>query len=156
MKIQTSRFGSIEVEPDSIIEIPEGVIGFPKQERYVIIRHKQDTPFFWFQAMDDSDLAFVIVDPLVFKPDYSVPFSEHLLETMQASSPEELDIFVIVTIPQGNPHGMTANLLGPIVINPVFRLAKQLVLDERHFSHRHPILESQPRQDPEEQGHHSS
>lgn len=143
MKILTSRFGEIEIEAGAVIDVPGGLIGFPKEERYLLIRHKPDSPFFWFQALDDPDLAFVIVDPAVFKPDYRVPCPPLLLSSIQATNVEEISFFVIVTIPRGNPQGMTANLLGPLVINTKTRLGKQLVLDESKYSHRHPIMTSQ-------------
>jgi flagellar assembly factor FliW len=54
----------------------------------------------------------------------------------------ELSVFVIVTIPAGNPGAMTANLLGPLVVNPRSRRAKQLVLDDRLYSHRYRVLEA--------------
>jgi flagellar assembly factor FliW len=144
VKIQTSRFGEIRVDEKSVLSMPGGLIGFPKQESYVLIRHSQDSPFYWLQSVDDPDLAFVIVDPLIFRPDYKVPFTSGLLGLMKAESPDELGIFVIVTIPQGRPEKMTANLLGPVVINTEKRLARQLVLDEKNYSHRHPIMATKP------------
>ena len=142
MKIQTSRFGEIQVDAESVLSMPGGLIGFPKQESYVLIRHSQDSPFYWLQAVDDPELAFVIVDPAVFRPDYSVSFSPGLLRLMKADSPDELSIFVIVTIPQGRPEEMTANLLGPVAINTATRMARQLVLDEKNYSHQYPIMKT--------------
>ncbi|MFH1140013.1 MAG: flagellar assembly protein FliW [Pseudomonadota bacterium] len=142
MKIQTSRFGELEIDEESVISIPGGLIGFPDQERYLILRHNPQSPFFWFQAVDRPDLAFVIVDPTVFKPDFDAPLPKALLLGLKASSPQEINTFVIVTIPPGKPEAMTANLLGPVVINTKTKLARQLVLDERQYSHCHPIMKA--------------
>ena len=141
MKILTSRFGEIEVEDSAVVDMPAGVIGFPGRQRYVIIRHSPESPFYWFQAVDQSDLAFVIVDPKVFMPDYEVPMPKALLEALNVESPDQLGVFVIITIPEGRPDAMTANLLGPLVVNPVAKLARQIVLDDRRYSHRHPIMQ---------------
>ncbi|MFH1092195.1 MAG: flagellar assembly protein FliW [Pseudomonadota bacterium] len=143
MNILTSRFGEIEIDEQSIISLPGGLIGFPEQERYVIISHSPDSPFFWLQAVDSQDLAFVIVDPQIFKADYEVPLTAQTLQLLQAESRLEVGVYVIVTIPRGNPQGMTANLLGPLVLNAKSRLARQLVLDESRYSHRHPILRAE-------------
>ena len=140
MKIETSRFGEMEIDEKSIISVPGGLIGFPEQEQYVLIRHHPDSPFYWFQAVGNPELAFVIVDPAVFKPDYKFPTPKILLEALKAETPNDLSTFVIVTIPQGDPQGMTANLLGPVVVNTESRLARQLVLDDKHYSHRYPIM----------------
>jgi flagellar assembly factor FliW len=145
LKILTSRFGEIEVEDSAVVDMPAGVIGFPGRQRYVIIRHNPESPFYWFQSVDESDLAFVIVDPKVFMPDFEVPMPKSLLEAIGAESPDQVSIFVIITIPEGHPEAMTANMLGPVVVNPEARLARQIVLDDRRYSHRHPILqESNP------------
>ena len=142
MRIQTSRFGEIEVNEASTVTMPEGLIGFQDRYRYVIIRHSTDSPFYWFQSLDDPDLAFVIVDPLLFKPDFQIPMPRALLRAMEAENHQDLSVFVIVTIPKGRPEDMTANLLGPLVVNIKARLARQLVLDDARYSHRHPILPS--------------
>ena len=146
MKVSTSRFGNIDVDDSAVITMLGGLIGFPQQIRYVVIRHNPESPFYWLQAVDDPDLAFVIVDPLVFKPDYQVPTNKEVLESLKAASAGDISFFVIVTIPPGNPEGMTANLLGPLVFNTQTRLARQLVLDERRYSHRYPILSEDPQQ----------
>ncbi|MEW6263494.1 MAG: flagellar assembly protein FliW [Thermodesulfobacteriota bacterium] len=140
MKIRTTRFGEMDIDPEATISTPGGLIGFPNEERYVLIRHSPDSPFFWFQAVDNPDLAFVIIDPALFKPDYQVPLPEALISALKADSPEEISVFVIVTIPRQDPQTMTANLLGPLVINTQARLGRQIVLDERQYSHRHPIM----------------
>lgn len=140
MKILTSRFGEVEVDLQAVINVAGGLIGFPDQKRYVIIRHKPESPFFWFQSTDRPELAFVIVDPLLFKPDYEVPLPELVLDELGAAGLEEIGVYVIVTIPPGRPQDMTANLLGPLVVNTKSRLARQLVLDEKAYSYQHPIL----------------
>ena len=152
MKINTSRFGEIEVDTQAIISVPGGLIGFPEQEQYVLVRHSQDSPFYWLQAAENPDLAFVIIDPQVFKPDYRVAINKTILTYMQAADETELSIFVIVTIPPGKPEAMTANLLGPVVINTQARVARQLVLDESNYSHRHPIMAAQSRDEAGKKG----
>jgi len=150
LKVLTSRFGELEIDPQTVIEVPRGLIGFPDQKRYVIIQHKPRSPFYWFQALEAPDLAFVIVDPLAFKPDYQAPLSKSVLEELKAERAEEVSVYVIITIPPGHPEKMTANLLGPLVINSQTRLARQLVLDENQYSHQYPVVP--PKDRPKEAG----
>ncbi|MBI4795587.1 MAG: flagellar assembly protein FliW, partial [Deltaproteobacteria bacterium] len=49
-------------------------------------------------------------------------------------------LLVILTIPQGLPQDMTANLMGPLLINLANRRGKQLVLESSPYSHKHPVL----------------
>jgi len=140
LKIQTTRFGEVEVEDQSIILVQGGIIGFARYERYMIIEHKSESPFFWLQAVDSPDLAFVIVDPCLFMPDYNLTLSEPILADLKAQESQEVAVHVLVTIPHGRPQEMTANLLGPLVINTQAKLARQIIVDDERYSHRHPII----------------
>jgi len=140
LKIQTTRFGEVEVEDQSIILVQGGIIGFARYERYMIIEHKSESPFFWLQAVDSPDLAFVIVDPCLFMPDYNLTLSEPILADLKAQESQEVAVHVLVTIPHGRPQEMTANLLGPLVINTQAKLARQIIVDDERYSYRHPII----------------
>jgi flagellar assembly factor FliW len=140
MEITTTRFGIVNVNDGSVLRVPGGIIGFSDQQRYVIIEHKPGSPFYWFQALDRPELAFVIIDPLLFKPDYEVHLSAALLGELQVEDPADVSIYVIVTIPQGRPQEMTANLIGPLVISTRARVARQIVLDDEAYSLRHPLM----------------
>jgi Uncharacterized protein conserved in bacteria len=136
IKINTKRFGEMEFSEDSVVKVLGGLIGLAGHENYVIIRYQDDSPFYWLQCVDDPDLALVMINPLIFKPDYDPPIPLSINQELDIQKPEELSIFVIVTIPPGNPQEMTANLLGPVLVNPRSRKARQVVLDDRLFSHR--------------------
>ena len=140
VKINTKRFGEMEFSEDSVVKVLGGLIGLAGNENFVIIRYQDDSPFYWLQSVDDPELALVMVNPVLFKPDYDppIPLSVNLELDIQGAS--ELSVFVIITIPAGNPQDMTANLLGPLVVNPRSRRAKQLVLDDRVYSHRHRVI----------------
>lgn len=128
----------MDVPEESIITVLGGVIGFPDLIRYVLIQRPNDKPFYWLQCLDDPTLALVLVDPLLFKNDYQPILPQGLDEEL---GPGEISLFAIVTIPQGRPQEMTANLLGPLALNPTSRKARQLVLDDRLYTHRHPIIQ---------------
>src|SRR6187549_765352 len=76
MNVQTSRFGSVDVDADRIITFSRGILGFPKYSRYVLIQPEADSSFYWLQSIEAADLAFVVTDPLLFMPDYQVPLRE--------------------------------------------------------------------------------
>jgi flagellar assembly factor FliW len=84
-------------------------------------------------------LALVLVNPVLFKEDYNPALPESLYDELKAKS-GDISLFAIVTIPAGRPQDMTANLLGPLAINPASRLARQLVLDDSVYTHRQPII----------------
>lgn len=141
MEINTIKFGKINIGKDRIITFPEDIIGFPQIKRYVFLELDENSPFTWLQAVDEPSLCFLVIDPALFKPDYQVPISKENMYSLQAEEIEELITRVIVTVPE-NPHFMTANIKGPIVINLMSRLAKQLVLADEMFSAKYRIFQS--------------
>ncbi len=70
MKITTTRFGTLDIQEEQIIQVPAGIIGFPEYKRYVLLEHKKGSSFLWFQAVDNNALAFVLINAILFQPDY--------------------------------------------------------------------------------------
>ena len=141
IKINTKRFGEMEFKEDSVVRVLGGLIGLAGHENFIIIRYQDDSPFYWLQCVDDPELALVMINPLLFKPDYDPPVPLSINEELDIQAPGELALFVIVTIPAGSPQDMTANLLGPVVLNHRSRRAKQLVLDDRLYSQRFRVIQ---------------
>ncbi len=140
MKIETSRFGTIEIPEDKIIQFPSGVFGFPESKRYTLLEHRKGTPFLWFQSVDNGSLAFVLIDPLLIRPDYEIQIGPQDMRDLElAVVPDGIQTLVIVNIVARERIEMTANLLGPIVINVKKKLGKQIVLSRDEYSIRHPI-----------------
>lgn len=139
MQINTLRFGKLEINKDDIITVPEGIIGFPDIKRYVIMNMGEDTPFKLFQAVDEPSVGFIIIDPVLFKPDYTVKVRKEDLYSLSAENINEIVTMVIVTIPE-DPYKMTANLIGPLLINLRSKLAKQHVLTDDTYTTRHEII----------------
>jgi flagellar assembly factor FliW len=140
LKIPTRRFGTVEIAQDQVVYVPEGLIGFPSQKRYVLLEHKKGSPFVWFQALDEEDLAFLLLDPLLCKPDYEFLISPEDRKALELpDSCEGMQTLVIVNIMPEGPLEITANLLGPVVMNVKKRLARQIVLYQSPYSTRFPL-----------------
>lgn len=142
MKTATTRFGPVEFKDEALLTFPAGIIGFPGSTRYVLLDHDRDVPFQWLQSLDQSDLAFVIMDPRVFKPDYRVVVAHEDIPELAAQDESDLTLFVLLTIPPADPEGVTANLRGPILVNHRTRLAKQVVLED-DLPTRYPLFSGQ-------------
>ena len=140
IKVMTTRFGEIEVKHEELLELPAGLIGFPELKRYVLLDHDKESPFKWLQSLDDGAIAFVLINPLLFKPDYTVEVTEAEVSDLEIKQEEDAVISVIITIPT-NPQNMTANLKAPLVFNLQNRRGKQLVLNQAAYTTRHNIME---------------
>ena len=137
MEIQSTRFGTLTVEDERIMSFPNGLLGFPSYSRYALIQTGPDRYFFWLQSVDEPSLAFVVADPTTFFQDYHVPIREELAQELQLTDPSALQVLVVC-----NKVGewLTGNLLGPLVINAQNRLAQQVVLTEKKWTTRQPLL----------------
>ena len=140
MKVDTKAFGLIDVnEQQQKVTIPLGLYGFEDYREYVIM-DAEHQPFYWLQSVDDREIAFVLINPFLFRPDYEVNIANEELEEIGINSPEKALIFSIVTIPpDGSP--MTANLQGPLVINRDNMTGKQAILSDVRWRTRHDIIE---------------
>lgn len=89
MMIQTSRFGPLEVDETRLIRFPKGILGFPDQQEYALIQTAEKSPFYWLQAVQRADLAFVVCDPRLFVPDYVVPVKLDELSQIGLNDPRQ-------------------------------------------------------------------
>ena len=138
--IATKNFGDIAVREDQIINFSPGLLGFSEFHRYVLIEHGHESPFLWLQCVDKPDLAFVVIDPLFVLPDYKIGPINGVQKELEVKNLQDLKVLVILTIPPGRPQDMTANLMGPLLINLTNRRGKQLVIEISLFPHKHRAL----------------
>lgn len=138
--IETRRFGSIEFSQDDIVIFPDGMIGFSGCNHFLILQHKEGSAFRWLQSVENPDVAFLIVDPTQYVPDYEFKIHESVVSGLELTEETPHLVYTVVTIPKGNPEGMTLNLTGPIVINATNQKAKQLVLEDPRWPLRHPAV----------------
>lgn len=144
MEVQTRQFGTIEVDEAEILQIPKGLLGFEGLEHFVLMENTECLPFRWLQCIDAPDLAFVVVSPVVFFPDYRVAVHAKEVADIEVADPHDVEIFVVVTIPE-RLEDMTANLQGPILINKRNNRVKQLVLTDSQYSVAHSVVKQMER-----------
>ncbi|MBN2803456.1 MAG: flagellar assembly protein FliW [Deltaproteobacteria bacterium] len=153
MKVTTSRFGEIELQEENILTVPSGLIGFPEIKKVAILDHKPGSPFRWLQSIDQPDLAFVIVDPLLVAPLYPMDIVLDLFEE-PGTTLDNLAVACIATVPP-NPEPITVNLLAPVAFNADTRNGAQVVIpggrySSRYLLHRNPVVPPVTAEEPQE------
>lgn len=146
-KVETARFGEIEIDETDIITMPEGLLGFGDCRRFVLLEQEEFRPFVWYQSLDDPGLCFILTDPLLFFPDYTVPVRREDIAPIRLDDLSQARVLVILVVPS-DPRETTANLQGPIVVNVKERLARQLVLLDERYTTRHRLADSPAVQQP--------
>lgn len=140
MKLKTKHFGEIEINEDGIIIFEDGIPGFGHVKKYVMIKNPNpELPFNWLQGVDEPNLAFVIVNPFLFKEDYEFDIPQVTIEDLLIESVEDILICCLVTVPE-NVVDVTMNLKAPIVINTKSKKGKQLVLETDEYEIKYKIF----------------
>lgn len=139
MKVNTKPFGTIEVDERQKIYFPYGLFGFEGMKNFVLLDASQQ-PFYWLQSMDLVEIAFVLIDPRLFRNDYSLDIDEEELKEIGIEDEKDILDFAIVTIPE-NSSKMTANLQGPILINKRSKVGRQSISRNSKWKVRHMIME---------------
>ena len=138
MKVDTKAFGLVEIDEKQKVKIPLGLFGFEDFTEYVLLDAEHE-PFFWLQSTDEKEIAFVIINPFLFRKDYEANVTNEELAEIGIKSAESALVFVIVTIPQDGGN-MTANLQGPIIINKESMTAMQAILSDPKWKTKHDII----------------
>ena len=143
MILQSEILGSLTVPEDAIVDFPVGLFGFPDCRRFALLpAHREG--MFWLQSAEHPGLAFVLIDPFLFFPDYAAEIGPSDLLELSASDGSEVAILAIVTLPATRAERPTANLQGPIALSLKSRLGKQLALQDPNFGVRCPFDLLQP------------
>jgi flagellar assembly factor FliW len=139
VKASTKPYGVIEVDERQRIKFPVGLFGFESCKDFIIMDADRQ-PFYWLQSLEVQQVAFILVNPFLFRPDYELDISDEELKDIGITRADKALVFSVVTIPaSGGP--MTANLQGPLIINRELRTGKQVVLADSRWKTKHNIIE---------------
>ncbi len=112
--IESSRFGNVEIAPESIVEFPDGLIGIGGS-RFALIGTGAASPFLWLQSLENPALALPVTNPHRFFSEFTVELNEGDAERIGLDDGSPADVYVTVTA-SGEVAEFTANLRAPILI----------------------------------------
>lgn len=139
-KIKTARFGVLDIQEDKIFHFAEGLPAFEEEHSFVILPFGDDSPYSFLQSVTTPDLAFLVTVPFVFFPNYEFELDDTVTDFLALKTPEDMQVYTLLTIPGGNIKDITANLMAPVVINRETREAKQVVLDKSQYTTKHRLF----------------
>ncbi|GIW87215.1 MAG: flagellar assembly factor FliW [Isosphaeraceae bacterium] len=142
MNIVTTRFGTIRVAESELIRLIEGPIGFRSQTLFVLMPDPETPGLKWLQSATMPELAFGLVSPAVAVPDYRVELRPADLAALELDDERDAQVYLILN--RAEPGGLTVNLQGPLVVNPVRRLARQMVMTSSRYAIRYPLVGTLP------------
>lgn len=140
MKINTTRFGEVEVDENLIFNFKSPIIGFEDAQLYVLIENDENNIFRWLQSVQFPELAFPVSKANYFQIDYNFEIDDKTVEMLELNSIDDVLSLNIVNIPKGQPQLSTINLLAPVIINKRTKAAAQLILNGSEYLVKHPIF----------------
>ena len=140
MTIQTD-YGVVEYKQEDLVIFPDGLFGFPKLTRYLLLRlneEEDDDSMLLFQSVERPEVAFVLINPTCLLPDYTPSLTPEELAFLEVEDSGELSYFVICVI-HDNYLDNTVNLKCPLSINPTTRIGMQIIMEQSPYGFRHKL-----------------
>ncbi|TQR43739.1 flagellar assembly protein FliW [Paenibacillus popilliae] len=102
----------------------------------------EGTSFYQLEALDNSEIKFVVINPFDWKNDYSFILDNSCKEGLKLNDPNDALVMNIVTIKDPFTSS-TVNYAAPLVMNVDNGLAMQFVIqDNKTYSSKTPLFDA--------------
>lgn len=139
-KIDTLRFGELEVEEQDVVRFDEGIPAFEEEHEFVMLPYEEGTPYMFLQSLATPELAFLTTDPFVFFPEYTFELDDENMERLAIKTMDDVLVCTMISLPKSGIADMTTNLLAPVVINRHTMQARQVVLEKTQYTTKHRLF----------------
>lgn len=139
MKLQTARFGELEISDQEVYVFEDGIPGFSEEKKFILVEVDGHDPFSYFQSAATPELAFVIIDPFILDKRYEFDLADTAMNDIEFSGDQQILVRVIVSI-RDSLKDATANMVAPLVLNTESRKGKQIILAHGEYSTKHPLI----------------
>lgn len=121
------------------ITFPAGLPGLPKEYRqFTLLQPQPQSPFYLLQSVTDEQVCFILINPFLLFPQYEFNLPQEEKTKLRITAPEQVAVFTIVNA-SGGLKKATVNLLAPIVVNTHTKQARQVILNDKRYTIKHPL-----------------
>ena len=138
MRIQTVRFGEIEVQPAQVFEMVQPLIGFPDTS-FALICDESTSPVQWLQSLATPQLCLPVADPLAIMPGFDVEIPPEECSALELERTQDALVLAIVVL-DPEPTKIRVNLKAPIIFNVTNQKAIQAVINDPNLPVRYYIF----------------
>jgi len=139
--LKTTSFGHLEYGPEDVIDFPEGLPGFEQERQFLLIERPEIHPVCLLQSVSTASLLFLCVPVAVIDPAYDLKVLPDYYSLLGweggRAVPGAVTVLAILCWPERGP--VTANLLGPLVIDREARRGVQAIRDDARYSATTPV-----------------
>ena len=125
MRVETTRFGDLEVVEQHLLSFPAGMLGLEECRQWVLLADTSNDALGWLQSADRAEIAMAVVSPRRFVPDYQVRVSRREIQAIDVHDPSHSQVLVIVG---KNDRSVTLNLKAPLLLNMEQQLGRQVIV----------------------------
>jgi flagellar assembly factor FliW len=137
IRLENTRFGSIDIEDKTQIAFPRGLIGFSSETRFVLIERDKGA-IAYLQSLVNPAISLPVIDAALLQPSYPLNGPEEIAKA--AGIDDVADMLALVVLAVDPVDGrLRANLLAPIVIDASTRVGAQIILDADKYGPNIPI-----------------
>lgn len=115
-----------------IITFDEGLIGLPELKRMVLVRQTSIEPFLWLASLDDTNIAFLVVDPRQLFPAYKTEL-QRAAHTQLLTNKDESPLVLAMVLIAPDWQESSVNLRAPLLISPSTMKAMQFALSDSPY-----------------------
>jgi flagellar assembly factor FliW len=122
LTIESTRFGRVEIDPSTVIEFPEGLIGLGGS-RFALLTSVPGSPLLWLHCIDDPSLSLPVTDDDVERLGYDDETAVDVYVTVVAAA--ALDDFTAnqkapILVRDGRGHQVINQVSGADLRAPLF------------------------------------
>lgn len=133
--VKNINLGTFNVDNSQKIIFEDGIFGFEHIKEYYLIDANL-APFMLLQSIEDEAIGFIVCDPFLFFPDYEFDLSDDAKEKINLEKSDDLLVLVIITLAD-KIEDVSANLVGPIIINIKNHKALQYIINNPKYNTKH-------------------
>ncbi|MCL2151616.1 MAG: flagellar assembly protein FliW [Oscillospiraceae bacterium] len=139
MRIDTIRFGMVDIDENKQIVFDCGMPGLEERHKYALLQFEASYPIIWLQSVDDGSVCLPVLDTFAVLAGYVFDIDDLDVTELGLERPDELHVVSVLVIPD-DIQRMTVNLAAPIIINTTTGKAKQIVLSGGEYNVRTPVF----------------
>ena len=124
MRINTTRFGQLEIDPKDRLVFPAGILGLEDCREWVLLADAENDALGWLQSLSRREIALPAVSPRRFVAGFQLRVARRELAPLELTDLQQAQVLVIVG---KNEAGITLNLKAPLVINLPRHLGRQVI-----------------------------
>lgn len=127
MRIETTRFGTLEINERELFLFPQGLIGMETLRQWALVADPANPVVVWLQSASRDDRAIPLISPRSFVEGFRVRVHRRALAPVQLRNGDRTYVLTALS----EDHGaLVTNLRAPIVLNLHRHLGCQVITED--------------------------